>query len=141
MVKSAVRLSQIDPGFDPQHLLTMTISLPNNKFEWRHNVVFSRQVIGSIEVIPGIRDAAVIQGVPMRAGSFLTSFSVEGKPDTPVDRPSGRLRVVSPGYFGVMKIPILAGRDYDEHDEVGEVGALLAGPGCGGQEGADVMEE
>jgi putative ABC transport system permease protein len=124
MVKSANRLWQIDPGFNPQQLLTMTISLPNNKFEWRHNVVFSRQAIGSIEAMPGIRDAAVIQGVPMRAGSFLTSFSVEGRPDTPMDRPSGRLRVVSPGYFGVMKIPILAGRDYDEHDEVGEVGSL-----------------
>ena len=102
----------------------MTISLPNNKFEWRHNVVFSRQVIGSIEAMPGVRDAAVIQGVPMRAGSFFTSFSIEGRPDTPVDRPSGRLRVVSPGYFGVMNIPVLAGRDYDEHDEVGDVGSL-----------------
>ena len=124
MVKSANRLWQIDPGFNPQQLLTLTISLPNNKFEWRHNVVFSRQVIGSIEAMPGVRDAAVIQGVPMRAGSFLTSFSIEGRPDTPVDRPSGRLRVVSPGYFGVMKIPILSGRDYDEHDEVGDVGSL-----------------
>jgi putative ABC transport system permease protein len=124
MVKSANHLWQIDPGFDTQQLLTMTISLPNNKFEWRHNVVFSRQVIGSIEAMPEVRAAAVIQGVPMRAGSFFTSFSIEGRPDTPVDRPSGRIRVVSPGYFGVMKIPILSGRDYDEHDEVGEVGSL-----------------
>jgi putative ABC transport system permease protein len=124
MVKSANQLWQIDPGFDTRNLLTMTISLPNNKFEWRHNVVFSRQVIRSIEAMPEVRDAAVIQGVPMRAGSFYTSFSIEGRPDTSVDQPSGRLRVVSPGYFGVMKIPILSGRDYDEHDEVGEVGSL-----------------
>ncbi len=124
MVKSASRMSRIDPGFEPQNLLTMTISLPNNKFEWRHNVVFSRQVIDTVEGIPEVRSAAVIQGVPMRAGSFLTSFSIEGRPDTPVDRPSGRIRVVSPGYFGVMNIPILSGRDYDEHDEVGEVGSL-----------------
>jgi len=94
-------------AFDTHDLLTMTISLPNNKFEWRHNVVFSRQVIGSIEAMPEVRHAAVIQGVPMRPGSFFTSFSVAGRPDTPVDRPSARLRVVSPGYFGVMKIPIL----------------------------------
>jgi predicted permease len=104
--------------------LTMTISLPNNKFEWRHNVVFSRQAIRSMEAMPGVRDAAVIGGVPMRAGSFFSPFSIEGRPDTPVDRPLARLRVVSPGYFRLMKIPILSGRDYDEHDEVGEVGSL-----------------
>jgi putative ABC transport system permease protein len=124
MVKSANQLWHIDPGFDTRHLLTMTMSLPNNKFEWRHNVVFSRQVIRSIEAMPEVRGAVVIQGVPMRAGSFYGSFSIEGRPDTPVDRPSARIRVVSPGYFRVMKIPILSGRDYDEHDEVGEVGSL-----------------
>jgi predicted permease len=124
MVKSANRLWHIDPGFDTRDLLTMTISLPNNKFEWRHNVVFSRQVIRSIEAMPEVRAAAVIQGVPMRVGSFFGSFSIEGRPDTPVDRPSARLRVVSPGYFRLMRIPILSGRAYDEHDEVGEVGSL-----------------
>jgi putative ABC transport system permease protein len=124
MVTSANRLWRIDPGFDTQNLLTMTISLPNNKFEWRHNVVFSRQVMRSIGALPEVRDVAVIEGVPMHAGGFNTSFSIEGRADTPVDRPSGRLRVVSPGYFRVMKIPVLSGRDYDEHDEVGEVGSL-----------------
>jgi putative ABC transport system permease protein len=124
MVKSANQLWRVDPGFDTRNLLTMTISLPNNKFEWKHNVVFSRQVIRSIEGMPGVRDAAVIAGVPMRAGSFVGSFSVEGRPDTPADRPSARLRVVSPEYFRLMKIPIHSGRVYDEHDEVGEVGSL-----------------
>jgi putative ABC transport system permease protein len=124
MVKSANHLWQIDPGFDTQNLLTMTISLPNNKFEWRHNVVFSRDVMRSLQAMPDVGDAAVIQGVPLHAGSFYTSFSVEGRPVLPVDQPSARLRVVSPGYFRVMKIPILSGRDYDERDEVGEVGSL-----------------
>jgi predicted permease len=77
-----------------------------------------------MEEMPEVRGAAVIQGVPMREGSFYGSFSIEGKPDAPVDRPSARLRVVSPGYFRLMKIPILSGRGYDEHDEVGQVGSL-----------------
>jgi putative ABC transport system permease protein len=124
MVKSANRLWQIDPGFDTRNLLTMTISLPNNKFEWRHNVVFSRQVMRLIQAMREVREVAVIQGVPMHPGSFYTSFSIEGPLDTPVDRPSARIRVVSPGYFRVMRIPIISGRDYDEHDEVGEVGSL-----------------
>src|SRR5262249_9462855 len=83
MVKSANRLWQIDPGFDTRNLLTMTISLPNNKFEWRHNVVFSREVIRSIEAMPGVQSAAVVQGLPMHAGSFHGLFSIEGKPDSP----------------------------------------------------------
>ena len=124
MVKSANRLWQVDPGFDTHNLLTMTISLPNNKFEWRHNVVFSRQVIRSVQAMPEVRDAAVVQGVPMHAGSYHGSFSIEGRPDTPVDRPLAPIRIVSPGYFRVMKIPILSGRDYDEHDEAGPVGSL-----------------
>jgi predicted permease len=124
MVRSANRLWRIDPGFDTGDLLTMTISLPNNKFEWRHNVLFSRQAIRSTEAMPGVRDAAVIAGVPMRAGSFFGSFSIEGRPDTPADQLSARVRVVSPGYFRLMRIPILSGRAYDEHDEVGEVGSL-----------------
>src|SRR5262249_60215786 len=53
-----------------------------------------------------------------------TSLNVEGRPAAAVDQPSARLRVVSPGYFRLMKIPILSGRDYDERDEVGEVGSL-----------------
>ena len=124
MVRSANLLWRIDPGFDTRNLLTMTISLPNNKFEWRHNVVFSRQAIRSMEAMPEVSGAAVIQGVPMREGSFYGSFSAEGKPDTPVDRPSARLRVVSPEYFRLMNIPILSGRGYEEHDEVGQVGSL-----------------
>jgi predicted permease len=121
---SAAQLWKVDPGFDTRNLMTMTISLPNNKFDWQHNVVFSRQVIRSIREMAAVHEAAVIQGVPMRAGSFYSTFSIEGRPDTPVDRPPARLRVVSPGYFGVMKIPILAGRDYDERDEVGIRGSL-----------------
>lgn len=124
MVASASRLWKIDPGFDSQHLLTMTISLPNNKFEWRHNVVFSRQVIDSIKTMPEVRDAAVVQGAPMHTGSFHASFNVEGKPDNPVDRPLAAMRIVSPGYFRVMKIPVLSGRDFDERDETGPIGSL-----------------
>jgi len=124
LIKSAGRLWRVDPGFDPRNLLTMTISLPNNKFEWRHNVAFSRQVIRSIETIPDVRSAAVVQGLPLHAGSFHGFFSVDGRQDDPKDRPLGSIRVVSPGYFRAMNIPILSGRDYDERDEVGPVGSL-----------------
>jgi len=101
----------------------MTISLPNNKFDWKHNVVFSRQVIESVKAMAQVRNAAVIQGVPMRSGSFQSTLEIEGKPaPPPAERPVTRIRVVSPGYFQVMKIPILSGREFNERDELGEIG-------------------
>jgi len=104
MIRSAVRLLRVDPGFNAENLLTMTISLPNNKFEWKHNAVFSRQVIESIKSLPQVRDAAVIQGAPMHPGSFWGNFQVEGgAPQSSGELPVARLRVVSPGYFGVMQ--------------------------------------
>src|SRR5205814_5857405 len=48
MVMSAGRLWKVNPGFNPERLLTMTISLPHNKFEWKHNAVFSKQVLDSV---------------------------------------------------------------------------------------------
>ena len=118
MIRSAVRLLRVDPGFNAENLLTMTISLPNNKFEWKHNAVFSRQVIESIKSLPQVRDAAVIQGAPMHPGSFWGNFQVEGgAPQSSGELPVARLRVVSPGYFGVMQIAILSGRDFNLTDQ------------------------
>ncbi len=118
MLKSAARLLQVDPGFDSENLLTMSISLPANKFEWTHNVVFSRQVIDSIESLNEVQDAAVMQGVPMHPGSFWGRYEIAGEDSEALVR----LRVVSPGYFDVMQVPILSGRDFDARDEEGEIG-------------------
>lgn len=70
LFKSAAHLLRVVPGFMSRNLLTMTISLPNNKFDWQHNVVFSRDVVNAVKTNPVVTDAAVIQGVPMRPGGF-----------------------------------------------------------------------
>jgi predicted permease len=123
LLRSADRLWRVDPGFNPQNVLTMTISLPSNKFEWQHNVVFERDVTASIKTLPGVRDAAAIQGIPMRTGGFWTAFSIEGMPRAaPGDLPVAHMRVISSGYFRVMHIALLDGRDFDERDDAGERG-------------------
>ncbi|MGE0703434.1 MAG: ABC transporter permease [Vicinamibacterales bacterium] len=122
MARSAVNLSRVDPGFSASTLLTMTISLPSNKFEWAHNVVFSRDVIAAVEGLGMVESAAVVQGLPMRPGSFFGFFAPEGAIVDPARQPVARLRVVSPGYFHVMQIPLISGRDFDERDETGEIG-------------------
>jgi putative ABC transport system permease protein len=123
LLRSALLASQVAPGFNPTNMLTMTISLPENKFDWNHNAVFAREVIDALRSLSSVRDAAVIQGVPMREGSFYHSGTIDGYvPASDAEEPIWRIRVVSPGYWDVMQIPIVAGRKLEARDEEGELG-------------------
>src|SRR5918911_5185378 len=78
---------------DLEIVLTMTISPPNNMFEWRHSVSFFRDVMNAVKTNPVVTDAAVIQGVPMRPGGFPATFTVEGMPSSDIaDRPVVRMQ-------------------------------------------------
>jgi putative ABC transport system permease protein len=122
MIRSAANVLRATPGFDPNGLLTMTISLPINKFDWAHNVVFSRQVMASVASLGEVESAAVVQGVPMRTGGFFTWFLADNGQPPPENFPIAHVRVVSPGYFHVMRIPLVAGSEFDQRDEAGEIG-------------------
>ncbi len=126
LVRSAFRVGQVETGFNPDNLLTMTLSLPANKFDWDHNAVFAREVIESVRSLTSISDAAVVHGVPMRAGNFVSNGAgtIEGYlPADETEEAIYSMRVVSPGYFATMDIPILAGRAFEARDEEGQRGA------------------
>ena len=125
LVRSALRAGGVETGFNQDGLLTMTVSLPSNKFDWDHNAVFARDVIDAVRSLPSIRAAAVAQGAPLGGGSFVSDGSgvVEGYvPATGAEGPTYRIRVVSPGYFATLEIPIVAGRPFDARDEEGDRG-------------------
>src|SRR5262249_53693302 len=123
LLTSAAHLLKVEPGFVSHNILTMTISVPNNMFEWRHSVSFFRDVVNGVKANPVVTDAAVIQGVPMRPGGFPGTFLVEGMPSSDIaDRPVVRQQVISGDYFRVMQIPLLEGRSFDERDNIGELG-------------------
>lgn len=123
LVRSAWHAWQVDPGFDARNLLTMTVSLPENKFNWNHNALFAREVMQSVSSLPSVSGATVIQGLPMRSGTFYGLGDIEGfVPGSDGEKPVWRIRVISPDYFDVMRIPIVAGRGFDTRDEQGDVG-------------------
>lgn len=126
LVRSAFRASQVETAFNPGNLLTMTISLPANKFDWDHNARFAREVVEAVRSLSSISDAAVVHGVPMRAGSYLSNglVTIEGYvPANDTEELTYSIRVVSPGYFATMQIPIVAGRSFEARDEEGKRGA------------------
>ena len=125
LVRSSLQAGQVETGFNQDDLLTMTISLPPNKFEWAHNAAFARDVLEEVRSLPSVSDAAAVHGIPMGSGSYFSSGEgiVEGYvPATESEKPSYGIRVVSPGYFATMQIPIVAGRPFEARDEEGQIG-------------------
>ncbi len=119
MVRSFARLGAVDAGFDPHHVLTMRVVAQGpsyDKVEQRH--AFFRRVLDRVAAVPGVQSASGINHLPLAGDLWGFSFTVEGRPAPNVSNlPNAAFRVVYPGYFRTMGIPLLAGRDFSDHDD------------------------
>jgi putative ABC transport system permease protein len=126
LLKSLVRLLDVNPGFETQNLLAMTVAAPANRYaDPKHNEVLVRQLTERVQNLPGVRGAALIDTVPLNGGG-TTSFTVEGRPAPPPGQaPEANTRDVSPNYFQVMGIPLIRGRFFGEQDKDGSPLVLI----------------
>jgi putative ABC transport system permease protein len=120
LIQSLTNLERARVGFDSSNLITFQLALPVLKYDPTNGQAFQfyRTLMDSLDALPGVRGAAVSSGIPFGAGAYNTSpFETSGPsvlpPDTaiPVD-----WRTVSPGYFKVMGIPLLRGREFADSD-------------------------
>ncbi len=124
-------LVRVDPGFRPDHLLTMRVSeaeLSNSAYEnltpaQLNDLQFkssmrSQRLIRTIQSVPGVKSAAGINVLPIAESLRAAArFAVEGQPDTErAPRPSAQIRYASLGYFETMDIPLVQGRLFHESD-------------------------
>jgi putative ABC transport system permease protein len=117
MIKSFMRLSEVDPGFKPDNVLTMQVALTQGKYpEATRRVDFFRQLIHRLEALPGVQAVGTISQLPMSGQNNDTRFSIEGKPDDRNNPTYANSRVTSPDYFKALGIPLLKGRYFSEAD-------------------------
>ena len=118
LLRSFAKLMSVNPGFDAQHVLKADISLPRFQYstpqQW---TAFSSELLTRIQAQPGLKDAAVAVPRPIADGTVNLGFDIVGNPRSS----AGALRTanyvsVSPEYFRVMEIPLLAGRFFNQHD-------------------------
>jgi putative ABC transport system permease protein len=117
LIKSFWRLHQIDPGFNPDNTLTMTVSLPRAKYpEDAQRVAFFRQLLEKINALPGVEAAGASNSIPME-GDMVLAFEVQGRaPLPPGAGQSTNFYGVSADYFKAMGIRLLRGRLLNERD-------------------------
>jgi putative ABC transport system permease protein len=126
LVKSFVRLMQVDPGFAPDHLLVFNVGLPPTSAPAQEDE-FYRQVVERLQALPGVQSAAAVSRLPLAGGNSDRSFNLPGS-----DRNyQADIRVSTPGYFQTMGIPLLRGRIFSEAEAhssafVGVVNEALA---------------
>ena len=121
MIKSFRQLTQIDPGFNRQNLLTMQLSLPGLKYPEPGEVGgFYSRLLGELKEVPGIQSIGAIDALPLSGRRSDMQFVIEGRMPGPADKlPDEEQRTVSPDYFRTMMIPVLKGRSLAESDRAG----------------------
>jgi putative ABC transport system permease protein len=127
MVRTLWQLRSVKPGFDPRNVLTMTVPLPTTKFPSPAGQInFFQEVLQRVRALPGVNSAGVIDNLPLGGGGSHQPFSIEGRPVVPIsEQPEVDVRLISPGYFSAMHVPVLKGRDFSDADAAGRPGAVL----------------
>jgi predicted permease len=109
LVRSALEMGRVDPGFDPKGVLTARVTLPRDAYLEREAVVQTfERIAEEARGIGGVRHTGVSSQVPMGPGGGSNGLVTEGK--TFEDRIDSRLRMVSGDYFEAMGIRLLEGR-------------------------------
>ncbi len=121
LIRSFSRLVAVDPGFQPDHLLTFNLSLPAAKYP---NDTVRGQVLerlnAAIGAVPGIVAAGGTTNIPFGGGWGTASFNIEGyRPPPNAPMPWGDMRVVTPSYFAALGARLVAGRPFGAVDQRG----------------------
>lgn len=120
MMRSFMRLQQVDPGFNTNNLLAMSLNCPSKRYPDSAKVIaFYKSVVDRVSTSPGVESAAVSSALPLGGGGFYLGrvFLIEGHPEPPAgpDNPA-QWNVMGPGYFETTGIRLLKGRSFDDRD-------------------------
>ena len=118
LIKSFFNLRATNPGFDPQRLMTLQITLPRVRYpELDRQIRTHDAIMEKISAIPGVESAGAVNPLPLNGNMTNLSFMVSGAAPLPRgNHPGASYLIVKPDYFQAMKIPLLQGRAFNRTD-------------------------
>ncbi|HEY6659935.1 MAG TPA: ABC transporter permease [Pyrinomonadaceae bacterium] len=121
LIKSFLQLREMDPGFNPDNVLTMCLSVSLTKVaEGEPRVQLYKQLIDQVKAIPGVQSAAAVLSLPLGGDTFNVGrgLVLEGHPMTPDEASNAMYFTVTPDYFQTLQIPLKAGRTFTDQDNL-----------------------
>lgn len=127
MIRTFAALQAVDPGFNPHNLISMIVSVAGSKeADPGRRELFYRQLIERVRFLPGVQAAGAINHLPLAGDLWGGHFAIEGRPKPrPGESPGAVYRMVAPGYFAAMQLPIVRGRDITDSDNAAAPGVII----------------
>lgn len=120
LIRSFLRLTAVDPGFDARNALIVRMALPSAKYsELPQVTAFYRNLLDRLRRIPRVQAVGASNALPVTDEAQGTSFAIEGRSDLPSEQLLANFIQVTPGYFESLGASLVAGRDFDGRDRQG----------------------
>ncbi len=117
LLKSFIRLQNVNPGFEPRNVLTMELSLPVAKYARGKPVAdFYAEFSRRVSALPGVEAAGFTSILPLSGDNSDSSFAIEGRDPLANTYPDEEIRSVTPDYLEALKVPLVRGRFFDDRD-------------------------
>ena len=127
MIRSFSRLNSVEPGFRVENLLTARVDLPADRYaDGTSRIQFFQSLEGQIEGLPGVQKVGMVSRLPiLSSGGNVAIWAPERPPETNNDAPWADRRIILPGYFDAMEIPLVEGRTFTDSDAEGSPPVII----------------
>lgn len=126
MLRSLHFLLSVNPGFDVENLVTMSIFTSPARYSTdQKRALYVDQLLEGIRNVPGVESAGTVHFMPLTGAESGSCFERGNRKPTPSSSPSARFLIISPGYLPTMKTTIVSGRDFSPRDQFGSHSVVL----------------
>ncbi|MDT4897638.1 MAG: hypothetical protein QOH25_2715 [Acidobacteriota bacterium] len=127
LMRSFVRLTEVDPGFSAGNVLLLEVPLSATRYNEDHQVLrFYDEMFRRVRSLPGVEAAGTTHSLPLGGSDSTRPFIIaDTPPPDPGTEPGADYSVISPDYFRALGIPVVRGREFNETDNAGAPGVVL----------------
>ncbi len=128
LIKSFMHLREMNPGFNPDRVLAMRLTLPPGKYkQGEPRAQIYKQLIDQVKATPGVQSAGLVLSLPLGGDTFGVGRGLirEGRPMTPEEQTNALYLPITPDYFQTLQIPLKAGRMFTDQDNLQSVKVVI----------------